>query len=106
MYRPKNVCLIKGEVDTNLNKNTFCFVSLTRVVIMDRTDYTEKIQTILDDSTKFRRLHKDPTEERETDLQDYLKLLFSHGVFTQDVCNKIRPIGSNPFPNLRLTKTT
>ena len=46
MYRPENACLIKGDVDTNpstvLNANTFCFVSLTRVVIMDRTDYTEK----------------------------------------------------------------
>ena len=66
------------------------------VVILDKSEYINKIQTILDDKKKFRPLNKDPTDERETDLQDYLKLLLTHGVFSEEVYNKLGPVGSNP----------
>ena len=66
------------------------------MVILDKSEYINKIQTILDDKKKFRPLNKDPTDEWETDLQDYLKLLLTHGVFSEEVYNKLRPVGSNP----------
>ena len=42
---------------------------------MDRSDYTAKMNSILDDETKFKRLNEDPTRttiSRENRLKKYL----------------------------------
>ena len=66
------------------------------VVILDKSDYNDKLLSILKDKSKFKQLQEDPTEKREASLQRYLRLLHKQGVFPEETYNKIRPCGSNP----------
>ena len=69
------------------------------VVIMDKSDYTAKMNSILDDETKFIRLNEDPTRttiSRENRLKKYLRDLKKNGSITDATYHEIFPTGSRP----------
>ena len=66
------------------------------VVVIDKTDYQSKMQSILDDKKKFKLLSNDPTAKRESSLQRYLRFLKNRGSLPVDIYVRIRPCGSNP----------
>ena len=66
------------------------------VVILNKSDYNQKIQALINDISKFKQLKEDPTEKRELCLQKYLRYLKNLGAFSEEVLNQIRPCGSNP----------
>ena len=66
------------------------------VVIMDKQSYINGIYKIINDTTKFKKLTKDPTIKREGQLQRYLRKLKKEGHFTEDIYSKIYPSGSQP----------
>ena len=49
------------------------------VVIMDRVDYINKLYNIVNDPSKFTELTVDPTEKRESRLQNFLYRLHKKG---------------------------
>ena len=74
-------------------------------MLLDRTDYINKLQDILNDSTKFQELPDDPTASRESKLQRYLYNLKRKGIFDQHTYDNIRPSGSQPSRLYGLPKT-
>lgn len=49
------------------------------VVIMDRADYIQKMNIILDDRSAFSVINHDPTLENENELVRFLRLLKKEG---------------------------
>ena len=66
------------------------------IFVLNKCDYVKKLNNIVSDPSKFKLLPDDPTEKRESSLQRYLRLLFSKGIFSREIYDKIRPVGSNP----------
>jgi hypothetical protein len=66
------------------------------VVILDKDDYISKMNTILNDTTKFECLSEDPTISRETSLTNLLRRLKNKGYISEDFYDMARPTGSNP----------
>ncbi|CAF3249837.1 unnamed protein product [Rotaria sp. Silwood2] len=66
------------------------------VVLMDKQDYVNKIQSILNDSSKFSSLSEDPTLARENSLKSLLRKLHDQGQTTDQFYYLARPTGSNP----------
>jgi predicted GIY-YIG superfamily endonuclease len=66
------------------------------VVIMDKDDYVQKVQSLISDKKKFKLLKDDPTEPRESSLQKFLRYLKNTGAISEETLNKVRPCGSNP----------
>ena len=66
------------------------------VIVLDRSDYNNKMYNVIHDQLKFKPLSEDPTEKREVSLQRYLRLLYNKGIFSEGSYRKIRPCGSNP----------
>lgn len=68
------------------------------VVILDKSDYVEKMAVILNDVSKFRKLGPveltDNTCKNEAKMQRRLLALFKKKVFCKDVYDRIRPSGS------------
>ena len=74
------------------------------VVIMNRSDYLSKLLDIVSDPTKFKLLTEDPTEQRETRLQNFLYRLYKRGELDESTYKCIRPTGSNPSQMYGLPK--
>ena len=66
------------------------------VVIMSKVDYYNKMNSILTDTTKFKRLDEDPTKSRETSLINFLLDLKKSNFIDEDEYKQMRPCGSNP----------
>lgn len=66
------------------------------VVIMDRSDYVQKMNTILDDPSTFRPINYDPTLENENRLIKILLDLKKERFITEQEYNLARPTGSRP----------
>ena len=66
------------------------------VVVMDHSDYVNKINDILSDHSKFKILDTDPTEQRESKLQRFLCRLHKKGSLDESTYGLIRPTGSTP----------
>ncbi|CAF4732335.1 unnamed protein product, partial [Rotaria sp. Silwood2] len=66
------------------------------VVLMEKQDYVNKIQSILNDSSKFSSLSEDPTLARENSLKSLLRKLHDQGQITDQFYYLARPTGSNP----------
>ncbi|CAF4673899.1 unnamed protein product [Rotaria sp. Silwood1] len=66
------------------------------VVLMDKQDYVNKIQSILNDSSKFSSLSEDPTLARENSLKSILRKLHDQGQIKDQFYYLARPTGSNP----------
>jgi hypothetical protein len=66
------------------------------IVLMNRSEYTSKMNQILNDSTKFERLVTDPTLTRERKLTALLSKLKNQGYISQEIYFLAKPTGSNP----------
>jgi len=66
------------------------------VVIMNRSDYLQKMNVLLSDRSSFEVLDKDPTLENETKLINMLLLFKKEGFITEAEFNLARPTGSRP----------
>ena len=66
------------------------------VVIMDRVDYINKLYNIVNDPSKFTKLTVDPTEKRESRLQNFLYRLHKKGELDDASYKQLRPTGSCP----------
>ena len=65
-------------------------------VVMKRSDYDEKMRGMLDDTTTYRRLRKNPTATQEARIVCELLQLRNNGEITKSIYNRIRPSGSCP----------
>jgi hypothetical protein len=63
------------------------------VVIMDKRDYVSKVESLLNDPSKFKLNDRqaDNTSKVTKSLRDILKSLERKGVITQDLCLKLTP---------------
>ena len=66
-------------------------------VVMKRSDYDEKMRGMLDDTTTYRKLRKDPTATQEARIACELLQLHNNGEITKSIYNRIRPSGSCPL---------
>ncbi|CAF4454753.1 unnamed protein product [Rotaria sp. Silwood2] len=66
------------------------------VVVLDRNDYINKLETILSDSSKFKLLNQDPTISRENSLTNLLLQIKNEEYLTQQEYKYIKPVGSIP----------
>ena len=68
------------------------------VVVLDRSDYLEKMEMILSDTTKFQRIGdaegNDNTLKQERALQAFLLREWKAKHITRDTYDRIRPVGS------------
>ena len=67
------------------------------VVVIDRDDYTKKMEDILSDKDKFLQLDGDPTSlsiKRENKVKTFLPMLKKNGTISEPVYNKLFPSGS------------
>ena len=65
------------------------------MVALNRVDYIEGINDIINDKHKF-KLSKGPTINREGKLQRFLRELKKKGKIDKDIYNSIYPSGSQP----------
>ena len=65
------------------------------VIVLDRSDFNNKMYNIIHDQLKFKPLSEDPTEKRKASLQRYLRVLYNKGIFSEGTYRKIHPCGSN-----------
>ena len=66
------------------------------VVILDKTSYKKCLLKILDDTSKFKVLSKDPTFYSERQLQRRLLSLKKKGFFNDGQYKRVYPSGSKP----------
>ncbi|CAF1524828.1 unnamed protein product [Adineta steineri] len=93
------------------NRETFCTIRslaknkslvITRpdkgrgVVVMDRAEYVQKMNTILDDRSAFTLINNDPTLDNEEELVKFLLVLNKEGFISQQEYEVARPSGSRP----------
>ena len=69
------------------------------VVVLNHSDYCQKINQLLNDTSKFVELPDDPTITREKKQHEYLYYL--KGALDDSTYQTIRPQGSKPGRNLR-----
>ena len=67
-------------------------------VLMDRSDYLDKLQTILNDTEKFLpdSVQKDRSQQDENKLIQLLKTLKSQNVISKVLFDKLSPVGAQP----------
>ena len=73
------------------------------IVLVDKTDYIQKMEGILSDTTKFKpmnftRLNGDLREliDKESEIKDFLKSLRDKNVISEQDFAKLVPVGSSP----------
>ena len=95
---PKDIKIHK--VLENLHKNNEIVVLKpdkgNGVVILNRSDYTESILNIINDTHKFKELYSDPTIIREGKLQRFLRDLKKNDKIDKEIYSTIYPSGSQP----------
>ena len=71
-YKPTKNCLKKHKILKSLRESKDILILTPDkgcgTVILDREEYVEKINAIINDTSKFRKLHSDPTILREGQL--------------------------------------
>ena len=65
-------------------------------VVMERSDYDKKVRGLLNDTTTYNRLPKDPTQTQENKISRKLKALQKSEEVTTTIYNRLRPTGSQP----------
>ncbi len=65
-------------------------------VVMKRSDYDERMRGMLDDTTTYRKLPKDPTATQEARIGRTLLRLHNNREIPKSIYNRIRPTGSCP----------
>ncbi|CAF3250666.1 unnamed protein product [Rotaria sp. Silwood2] len=76
------------------------------VVKMDKIDYLQKMETTLEDTSKFERLYEDRTITNEDRVERWLKRLFQERFITLNELNMTKPKGSRPARLYGLQKNT
>ena len=75
-YKPSPRILRQDRVLQNLKKNKiFIITKLDKgngIVILDRNIYSNVLEEIISDTSKFKKLNEDPTLKREASLQRFL----------------------------------
>ena len=66
------------------------------MVVLNRSDYTEGILNIINDTHKCKDLYSDPTIIREGKLQSFLRDLIKNGKIDKEIYSTIYPSGSQP----------
>ena len=73
------------------------------VVLINKTDYITKMEDILNDESKFRKINFQKTfkevnylVDKETEINKFLNLQCDKGVFTKDEVGRLKPHGSQP----------
>ena len=73
------------------------------VVLINKTDYTNIMEDLLNDESKFHKINFQKTfkevnylVDKETEINKFLKLLGDNGVFTKDEVDRLKPHGSQP----------
>jgi hypothetical protein len=66
------------------------------VVVMDRADYIQKMNTILDDRSAFALINHDPTLDNENELTRFLLVLRKEGFISDQEYKLACPTGSRP----------
>ena len=86
-----NLKMEKSLIITKPDKGSGC-------VIMDKKDYLEKMQVIINDTSKFKPLGPvdkfDNTTKLEDNIVKFLKHLVSTKEISQDICDCVKPVGS------------
>ena len=62
----------------------------------EKTEYTQRIENLLADRNKFKKLNEDPTIKREEKLTRYLRNLKQKKSITKAFYDSVRPCGSQP----------
>lgn len=65
-------------------------------VILRKVEYISRLETMLQDTSKFKLLPEDPTIQRENKLIRHLLSLKKKGVITEAFYDRVRPNGSQP----------
>ena len=65
-------------------------------VVMERSDYEGKVRELLNDTTSYRRLPKDPTQAQETKISSMLRELHKKKEIAKPIYDRLRPTGSQP----------
>jgi hypothetical protein len=63
-------------------------------VVMKKSDYDGKMRGMLEDTTTYKKLKKDPTATQESRIVRTLLRLHNNGEITKCIYNRIRPTGS------------
>ena len=61
------------------------------IVLVNHEDYIKSLQRIFDDTSKFKKIEKDPTITRLKTVQNYLKTLCQRGEITESEKKAMRP---------------
>ena len=61
------------------------------IVLLSHKDYVNSLQRIFDDPSKFKKIKQDPTINRLTTVQKYLKALSNRGKITESEMKAMRP---------------
>ena len=66
------------------------------IVIMNRSECVDKIESLLADTTKFQQLNNDvdKTVSIERNINFLLKTLQEKSILSNQICNDIKPIGT------------
>ena len=66
------------------------------MVVMEREDYDRKVRELLDDTSTYHKLSKDPTPTQESQICRKLRSLHNGKEMTAKLYNRLRPSGSQP----------
>ena len=99
-YRPATADLKKLRVLKEIRKNKNIVILKPDkgncVVVLDQSDYDQGILKIINDTSKFQPIKKDPTLPREGRLQRLLRKLKKDGHLDNVVYENIYPKGFQP----------
>ena len=99
-YKPTKNSLKKHKILKRLRENKGIVILRPDkgcgTVILDQEEFVKKIQAIINDTSKFKKLSSDPTILREGQLQRFLRTLKNKGFFTDESYDKIYPSGPKP----------
>ena len=99
-HRPTTADLKKHSILRSLRKNRDIVILKpdkgNGIVILNRTAYDNGLFRIINDSSKFKPISKDPTLTRESRLQRFLRDLKKQGKLENVLYDSIYPNGSQP----------
>ena len=94
--------LSKSELDALKSLKTNSAITICKpdkgngAVVLNHSDYCQKINQLLNDTSKFVELPDDPAITREKKLHEYLHYLKTKGALDESTYQTIRPQGSKP----------
>ena len=64
------------------------------LVVMDRVDYNNKAQKLLEDRGTYREIKTEPTKKLKNKLVSLLKMIKAEGGISDQLCKKLYPTGA------------